>query len=378
LKGTFSIYWLKIGGVSVLVFLAAYALVVLEARQKNRGRPSRPTTYSAASGGYKALYVWLRDLGLPIKRWEKPFVDLPPEASVLLVVEPELGPGTGELVALEGWVRKGGTLVLAVRPPNVFLKHFDLEGGLSDTGEEQGEKSQTVMFQPGPYTQGVRSISSKGHPNLKSARSEVIVHARDAFGGPLAVVRKDRGRVMVLADPILFCNKSLREGDNSRLALNLLITHQGEGTVLVDEFHHGYGRPASAFGHFVRSRALGPLLQLGLVVLVLWAATGRRFGPPRPLMKEEGRSSMEYVSAMAQIFQRAQARAFAMESFLRWIEEEAKRLLVDRDRAFQKTLKRVGQRLQGPEMTDRELLVKVRDLYGALAGAKRKAPGGEG
>ena len=87
---------------------------------------------------------------------------------------------------------------------------------------------------------------------------------------------------------------------------------------------------------------------------------------------------MEYVRAMAQIFQRAQVRAFAMESFVRWIEEEAKRLLVDRDRTFQKTLKRVGQRLQGRKMTDRELLVKVRDLYGALAGAKRKAPGGEG
>ncbi len=66
LKGTFSISWLKVGGVSVLVFLAAYVLVALEAQQESRERPSRPTTYSAASGGYKALYVWLRDLGVPI------------------------------------------------------------------------------------------------------------------------------------------------------------------------------------------------------------------------------------------------------------------------------------------------------------------------
>jgi hypothetical protein len=364
--------WLKLGILGILLFLAAYGLVALEAQRKDREGPVRCTTYSTAAGGYKILYLWLRELGVPVRRWEKPLDDLPPAASVLMIVEPELGPGTGELKALRGWVYKGGTLILVVRPPNVFLKQFGLEQAVySDHNKE--DEDQSVLFQPGPYTQGVQTILYRGYPKLTSDRPEVIFHARDTGGGLLAIVQEGKGRVIALADPTLFCNKSLKDGDHSRLALNMLLAHHTEGTLLIDEYHHGYGRATSVLGHLARSRALEPLLQGVLLLLILWAAWGRRFGSPRPLVKEEQRSSMQYVGAMAQLFQKAQARGLAIKSVTRWIEDEAKKLLVDKDHTFQMTLQAAQGRVKEQKITDRELLVQVRNLYRALDGARSRA-----
>ena len=50
--------WLLMGGLGILLFLAAYGLVALETSQTDRQLPQRRTTYSAAAGGYKALYLW--------------------------------------------------------------------------------------------------------------------------------------------------------------------------------------------------------------------------------------------------------------------------------------------------------------------------------
>jgi hypothetical protein len=84
---------------------------------------------------------------------------------------------------------------------------------------------------------------------------------------------------------------------------------------------------------------------------------------------------MEHVKAMAQLFQRGQARGYALERIARWAEEEAKRLLVDMDRTLITTLQSVRQRLQGGKLTDRELLGDAQKVYAALQKAKRAAPG---
>ena len=61
--------WLLMGGLGIVLFLAAYGLVALETSQTDRQSPLRRTTYSAAAGGYKALYLWLQSLDLPVGRW---------------------------------------------------------------------------------------------------------------------------------------------------------------------------------------------------------------------------------------------------------------------------------------------------------------------
>jgi Domain of unknown function (DUF4350) len=366
----------KLSLLGVLLPLVFAAVVGIDAYQKNRRQPGPPSTYNAASAGYKALYLWLGAIGVPAKRWETPFTELPREAEVLLMLSPRLGPGPGELKALETWVRSGGTLVLVSWPWNAFAKQFGFE--MKMNFRDQKKEEQLLSFQPGPYIRGRRTIMSKLHPGLGSTKPEAIVHARDAFGNLIMAVEEGKGRVIMVADPSLFSNLHLREGDHARLALDLLLTHLGKGLLLIDEYHQGYGRVTSVAAYVFQSEALVPLLQVLVLVLLLWAAAGRRFGPARPMAIETERSSMEYVRAMAQLFQRVKARRLALESVLRWFDEETRRLLLDKAPAFQKDMAEAKKVLSSETLTDRELVRAVRKLYNSLSRARKQAPGGRG
>ena len=362
----------KMAMLFLVLFLAVYSVVYLEQRMGRGQEPGSPTTYSAGTLGYKVLYLWLKDLGIPVKRWEQDLKDLPPRATVLVLLEPWLDPEPGELEALEGWVRRGGTFFIAVGRSSSFLKSF----GVSVAGSKKEGAGKEPGFQPGPYIRAKRDIRSQGHPNLSSSRADLVVHVRDQWGALFGVVEKGRGRVIVLTDPGLVSNVELKKGDHARLALEFLLSHLGQGTLLIDEYHHGYGRATSVIGHVLGSGVQGLLLQGALLLLVLWAAAGRRFGPPRPLPKEEARSPMEYVHAMAGLFHRAGANRLALESVSRWMGEEARRLLIDKDRGLQEKLRQTKERYQSDDVTERDLLLQARALYRAFEEARRRAPGG--
>ncbi len=355
-----------------LLFVAVYALVWL-GQWTGRGKePGPPTSFSNGTAGYKILYLWLQDLGVPVTRWERNLKALPDEAAVLAVLEPELGPEPGELKALEGWVRRGGTLFLASRSRDPFTQHFhvDLEY------REPGGGGDGLAVQPGPYARDKAAIRSERHPAISSRQPDMVVHAGDKWGGLIGVVEKGRGRVIVLSDPSLLSNLKLREADHARLALDLLLSHLEKGRFLVDEYHHGYGRATSVIRHVLNSGTLGLLFQGGIILLLLWAAAARRFGRPRPLPSGKPRSSIEYVEAMANLFQRVKASRLALETVSRWMEEEARRLLIDKDRTLQETLRRAKERSRIDGVTDRDLLLHARNLYGAFERARKQAPGG--
>jgi len=364
---------MKLGLFAALLMLVFVAIVGIDAYQKIRRQPGPPSTYNASSAGYKALYLWLRGIGVPVKRWENPFTELPREAEVLLMMSPRLGPGPEELSALGTWVRGGGTLVLVSSPGNAFANHFGFEIKRGFPDQKKRDDREPLSFQPGPYIRGQRTIMSKIHSGIDSKKPEAIVHSRDAFGNLIVVLEEGKGRVIMVANPSLFSNLHLREGDHARLALDLLLTHLGEGQLLIDEYHHGYGRVSSVAAYVFQSEAFAPLLQVMFLVLVLWAAAGRRFGPARPLRKETERSSMEYVRAMAELFHRVKARRLAFESILRWFDEETRRLLLDKDPVFQKDIAEAKKRLSLETMSDRGLVSAVRTLYGALARARKQA-----
>ena len=369
--------WWKVGGLAILFFLALYGLAALESGKINKG-DERRTTYSTAAGGYKALYLWLDELGLPVKRWERTLKDLPVEASVLVLAEPELSPTRGELRSLREWITNGGTFVLIGGQPNLFWSDLGLELDPMFVMQHLEDKKEPLRFQPGPYTQGIRTLNYNSHPRLSSSRPQGIVHVRSAGGALLMVLNDGKGRVIGLTDPSLFANGSLRVGDHARLALNLLLAHRGNGELLIDEYHHGYGRATSVLEHLFGSRALIPLLQGIFILFVLWLGKGRRFGPPRPLLQRERSSSLEYVKAMAQLYQRAKLRALALKAVMSWIEEEAKKILVHRDSKLRNKLLNAKQHLAIPDTTEKEMLSLSRDLYLALEEARRRAMGTSG
>ena len=237
--------------------------------------------------------------------------------------------------------------------------------------QDQKKEGQPPSFQPGPYIRGRRTILSKLHPGIDSTRPEAIVHARDAIGNLIMAVEEGKGRVIMVADPSLFSNVHLREGDHARLALDLLLSHLGKGLLLIDEYHQGYGRVTSVAAYVFQSEALVPLLQVLILVLLLLAVAGRRFGPARPMARETERSSMEYVRAMARLFQRVKARRLALGSLLRWFDEETRRFLLDKNPAFQKDMAEAKKVFSLETVTDRELVHAVRKLYSSLARARK-------
>jgi hypothetical protein len=87
------------------------------------------------------------------------------------------------------------------------------------------------------------------------------------------------------------------------------------------------------------------------------------------------RSTMEYVHAMAGLLRKARARGLALEVLVGWVEEEARRALIETDRALQGALRASRQQAQEPRLDDRQLLITVRRLYRALEGARRRALG---
>ncbi len=367
---------MKLGLFTALLMLVFVVIVGIDAYQKLRRQSGPPSTYNAGSAGYKALYLWLREMGVPAKRWESSLMELTKEAGVLLMMSPRFGPEPDEIEALNTWVRGGGTLVLVSSPWNAFAKHLGFEQ--KRRPQDQKKEEERLSFQPGPYIRGQRTIMSKMHPGIDSGKSEAIVHSRDAFGNLIVGMEEGKGRVIMIADPSLFSNLHLRKGDHARLALDVLLTHLGEGQLLIDEYHQGYGRVTSVAAYVFESEAFVPLLQVTLLLLALWAAAGRRFGPARPLLRETERSSMEYVRAMAQLFQRVKARRLALESVLRWFDEEARRFLLDKDPAFQRDMTEAKNRLSMETMTDRDLVSAVRKLYNTLARVRKQAPGGHG
>ena len=84
---------------------------------------------------------------------------------------------------------------------------------------------------------------------------------------------------------------------------------------------------------------------------------------------------MAYFKAIGQLFQRSGARKLALETSVRWIQEESKKSLIDKDSIFQKRIQKVKANLKNRELTDRELLLEVRGLYEALESARGKVAG---
>ena len=356
---------------AALLALMLVGIVGIDAYQKLRRQPGPPSTYNAGSAGYKALYLWLREMGVPAERWERPLTELTQKADVILTAPPRFDPGPDELKALNTWVRGGGTAVFLLPALNEAARGLGKEMSTVLHEHEKGQKA--MSFQPGPYIRGQRNIISGIRSPIDSSKPEAIAHSQDAFGNLIVVREEGKGRVIEIADPSLFSNLRLRQGDHARLALDVLLTHFDGGLLLIDEYHQGYGRVNSLAAYVFQSEAFVPLLQVLFLLLLLLGAAGRRFGPARPPKRETERSSMEYVRAVAHLFHRVKARRLALESVLRWFDEETRRLLLDKDPSFQRDLSEAKKRLSLETMTDRDLVSVVRKLYGALARARKSA-----
>lgn len=286
-----------------------------------RERQANPSTYNAKGTGSKGLYLWLQEIGLRVRRWERPLTGLPHEATVLLLLGPQIPLDEPELKALEDWVGEGGVLVLTDDTvggpvPGVWAGAPALKFGLRP---RLGGKAEGL----GPafassYVQGVETIQPMSRVRFQRQDPEGWAPLfSDRSGDVVAIKRLGEGILVAITDPSLFSNARLEVAGHARLILNIVQENAAGGVILVDEFHHGYGEQRGLLRYLKASAAPWILAQAALAFLAFLMAQGTRFGAPVPLREDARASSLEYIGALGDLYRRAGARRLVVETLAR-------------------------------------------------------------
>ncbi len=150
----------------------------------------------------------------------------------------------------------------------------------------------------------------------------------DAEEYPVAALfSQGEGEVLVVSEPVLFSNQSLKTGDNAIAAYRLALG-SGWCPVYIDEYYHGVVPRGNMF-------ALLGVYPYGVIGLTIAAAMSLfiwrvaiRFGPPTPLAEGERRSIGEYVEAMSNLFERGQKHRFVLETCRAGVLDEIREALL--------------------------------------------------
>lgn len=278
----------------------------------------RPSTFFTDRTGARALFLaqqklhgrlGAEQLRAPLDSLET--VEQTPDTLVL--AGPERPLGELEEPALDAWLEGGGQLILA------SSTGWEREGGGKTYLGSYGLNLQPVMLDD-------RSVTAEPgglHLWLRSAcklegdgESRVLERSGNRI---LAVeVPIDKGRIVVLSDPWAVSNEALRQGDNG-LWLLRLIADWGDGRAMFDEYHHGFGEPASLLQMMARYAVSPwgwPLLELSLLGLAYLVLGRRRLGRPVRPVPRRLTDPMLLLQARAGLLRGAEAGPLALDQIL--------------------------------------------------------------
>jgi hypothetical protein len=313
----------------IAVLLGAFAAVAVAAlRERAAAGQGMPpySVYSEADDGLGEAAHLLRQLG-----WEPVALTRPPQAKqhhgLLLLLGPESGArfgaegGLSEIDAnnLLRWVAEGNTLLFASHRTTALHRALGLT--LTEGARDDGDIWTTVdLGAAGGYTAGIERLSVGGGATL-SGGGLPLWYVKDRPGAVL--LRRGRGRVVVLASPSLLSRRGLVRSDgeprddNAVFLYNVAALDARGGRVYFDEYHHGL-RAASGFWGYLayhgRRWALLPLLLVAGAWAWTWAV---RLGPAVPPRRADSADAVDYASALGRLYQGAGARRRLARSLAR-------------------------------------------------------------
>jgi hypothetical protein len=273
--------------------IPAAAVLVLMGLALAFGGNQRPTlqpgtSYDASSGGFRAAYLLLEELGYPVKRSKHPtghgarFVLLPTS--------------TDKADELRGWIDRGGLVVLAVDSPDfasalgMRLKVENLPQGSSEQNAEGAGINRLAggaLEVSWPDEEGEAWCRAGGRP-------AITIHSQGA------------GEIWLLNRPEMFTNQNLKKCDNAILLCRLAseVERRRPGEVAFDEYFHGLrDRPGFYQLLFQPPAAWISAQALVLLALLLWHYVPR-FGTLRDAASPRRRSKEEFLDAMASLLER--------------------------------------------------------------------------
>jgi hypothetical protein len=301
----------------LLALFGAFGVVVALALQEyaaaGKGMPEF-SIYSEERNGLAETARFLRKLGWEPVAVTRPIQQVaPPDGTprLLLLVEPEgtaFLPGEApdlsdvETQGLLRWVAQGNTLLLCCRRTTALHRALNV---VVSHDERYGEEILTPASpeEAGSYTEGIDRLAVEGRDVLSGNVGLPLWWLGDEPGA--LVVRRGKGRVLLVADPSLVTLRGLRRDDNVLFLARVISLHARDGRVYFDEYHHGLRSGGGFWGYLSYHDQHGTALLVLPVLAVAGWSLAVRLGRAVPLPQESQADAVDYASAVARIYQRA-------------------------------------------------------------------------
>ncbi|MEO6067376.1 MAG: DUF4350 domain-containing protein [Gemmatimonadales bacterium] len=308
--------------VALGLLLALGAFVAVDAWRTGDGDrlDLRRTTYRSTPTGARGWTEALERLGVSIDRLRRPSIMLEkvvPEDELLAYLDPTFPLDLLDATHLVARVKHGGSVLLAGRGARFAMRCFGwdrvaVEGtGVGAEGRVE-ERSIAIDAVQATLTKLDRTLDKD---SIRRADLGVLICTppavarvdtllRTSAGKPVVVrlVGAEGGTVIIVADGRLFADEMLRGSDAGVLALSLVVP--AYRSVVVDEYHHGYGAAGSMRGALFQWSLHAPwgwaLWQAAVVGVIALLTAMVRSGPLHQARSRRRRSPLEHVRALAQ------------------------------------------------------------------------------
>ena len=332
------------------------------------------TTYSTASGGAKAAYLLLQELGYHVERWDRSLTELKSGVNTVLVIaDAQQVPDAKQKAAVEKFISAGGRVITNGSVGAGFLPEDSSESNI--VAKQPWEQFPALM--PSAITRAAPRITVapvaiwRGSSGFSLyGKEDDVVTTRLPLG---------TGDAIWLSSATPFTNAGIKEPGNLEFVLAAIGDRQ-RMRVLFDEYAHRYGaRETTEKSHPLMNALLWQSLVLALAVLFSFS---RRSGPLRPMPAESRLAPLEFVETLGGLYQQAHAGSVAVgvfyQRFLFWLTrrlglaatapvEEIDRAVRDRlnlrDDAFLETLRAAQSARYHPDLPQSRALEIVQSLY---------------
>jgi hypothetical protein len=316
--------WLAIALAVVLIAITVIAVLW----QTQEATLPALSSNSNERDGARALRLWLEQIGYRVNSDSNSDFSPPAEAGVIFMLEPFYDSDENHWLLLDGWVKSGGTLVVAGDGPGSeqVFNHYDIStlGFWPET--EITVTVQTPLLASPP-------LEDFSHLDLfftlVTERDDLLVLLATNGDPVLLTFRLGEGRVILASFIYPFTNAGMKETGNPELIENLLALTGKNRSIWIDEWHHGLGQQAEIVGpqDWLRFTSAGhALLFVAVILFLAFLLQGRNFGRPVPLPRQMARRTpLEYITALANLNRRAGHRSQVLGEYRQSLKQHLAR-----------------------------------------------------
>lgn len=321
-----------------LVLLIVYILTK-EDKFESRWGPVYSTYYQDETGVMN-FFNLLKKTNIPAERWQRPyrFLDTSKTHNIWVIApEEEYNMRDSDYVHLQKCVQKGSTLV-CITDDNAYnmeelLKTFNIQKlkevilWLNEIDREKVEILHPVSWFGHVDDVSFKKVEHKDSKKFKTSfKDEKIYYfhsdtfaiipcmrVKGAENAQIAMMHYGKGRIFLCSAPDMITNKGMQEKNNALFWVNLAKNLYTVNTspILFDEYSHGFGKDNvkkyEEWSPFKLPESKYVLWGMTLLFILYARSMGKRIIKPVKVYEEPRRRVMEFVEAVANMYEKHQA-----------------------------------------------------------------------